>query len=189
MTDIDTLIAEVLKLDGEATPGPWAAQVIHHGYHHIPCGPPFEGPDTDPRGIAATDHNARLIATYRTAAPLLAAEVQRLRAELDAARADAAELRLSRAAERCRPEGGADLGFTFDGAGWQYRDAAHAATVSTCHVHPVDDPYYVEVWRLDGSIRLPAVFGAYATTAREAMRLARAAMLAAAALTPPQDPR
>lgn len=94
MTDIDTTIAEVKRLDAEATPGEWRAEAdpgtdceacletsspqaaLVRSYHSA-------------GGIAVvlTDDrekaNAALIAYYRTAAPLLAAEVERLRAEVD----------------------------------------------------------------------------------------------------------
>jgi hypothetical protein len=96
MTDINTTIAEVKRLDAEATPGEWRAEAdpgtdceacletsspqaaLVRSYHSA-------------GGIAVvlTDDrekaNAALIAYYRTAAPLLAAEVERLRAEVAAA--------------------------------------------------------------------------------------------------------
>jgi len=95
MTDIDTLIAEVLRLDGEATPGPWHRRdaETENGYMTSavspdmaeddglePCDLPIAG-RTVTTGISGND--AALCATYRTAAPLLAAEVQRLRADLE----------------------------------------------------------------------------------------------------------
>jgi outer membrane murein-binding lipoprotein Lpp len=84
MTDINTTIAEVKRLDAEATPGEWLVDTANwHGLQYgvtssmgviCPC-----------REHAANDdkHNAALIAYYRTAAPMLAAEVERLRAEVE----------------------------------------------------------------------------------------------------------
>ncbi len=66
-------IAEVLRLDAEATPGPWqpsAGRVVRDGETaYLVHG----GPDTD----------AALVAYYRTATPLLAREVQRLQGQVE----------------------------------------------------------------------------------------------------------
>jgi hypothetical protein len=71
--NINETIAEVLRLDEEATQGPWepfAGSVVREGETaYLVHG----GPDTD----------AALVAYYRTAAPALAREVQRLQAEVD----------------------------------------------------------------------------------------------------------
>jgi hypothetical protein len=73
MTDINETITEILRLDEEATPGPWepfAGSVVREGETaYLVHG----GPDTD----------AALVAYYRTAAPALAREVQRLQAEVE----------------------------------------------------------------------------------------------------------
>lgn len=91
--DIDKLIEEVERLDKEATPGPWlydpekcwlpgfngakpinAAQegVFYASGMETVC---LTGPADDHQSMSDAD----LIATYRTAVPLLAAEVKRLR--------------------------------------------------------------------------------------------------------------
>ncbi len=67
MSITDEMIAEVLRLDSKATPGYDARGAF--------CGP------------FVREKDACLVATYRTAAPALAHEVQRLRAKLDAVRA------------------------------------------------------------------------------------------------------
>lgn len=72
MTDIDAVIREVRKLDAKATSGPWT-RGIGNEYRLVRSG---LGP------TVAADcgaDNGNLIAEYRTAAPLLAAEVERLR--------------------------------------------------------------------------------------------------------------
>ncbi len=74
-TDIDTLIAEVLRLDGEATPGPWRP-VGASIRVHLPGGIEYQW------ATAAHPRDNNLTAHYRTAAPILAAEVQRLRDEV-----------------------------------------------------------------------------------------------------------
>ena len=89
MTDIDETIAAVLRLDAEATPGPWDYW-FEVGTR---LGPSREHPVAlvkrlrharCPGGVrgAGVDADAALIAYYRTAAPALAREVQRLQAEL-----------------------------------------------------------------------------------------------------------
>jgi hypothetical protein len=75
MSDIDTIIATVLGHDKSATPGPWRNGVLwHDGAYPV-------GPYT--RNEPQANADAALIAYYRTAAPLLAAEVERLRAEVE----------------------------------------------------------------------------------------------------------
>ena len=76
--DITETIAEVLRLDEEATPGPWE---------------PFGGSVVEADETAYIVHggeanDADLIAYYRTAAPALAREVQRLQAEVERLRAE-----------------------------------------------------------------------------------------------------
>lgn len=109
--DMRKLIDEVERLDREATPGPWHRRdaETENGYVTsavsldtadedglTPCDLPIVG-RTITAGIAGND--AALIAHYRTAAPLLAAEVERLDARLaevererDVALADVARL-------------------------------------------------------------------------------------------------
>lgn len=78
---MDETIAEVLRLDAEATQGPWDALdssnpedpapfVAQTGMGDVITGDVFYTPDAD------------IIAYYRTAAPALAREVQRLQAEV-----------------------------------------------------------------------------------------------------------
>ena len=71
MTESDRIIAEVLRLDAEATKGPW---------NHIDGDGSVWHDDENQTCIANTDHcpndnmdaNAEMIAAYRTAAPRLA---------------------------------------------------------------------------------------------------------------------
>ena len=71
MTESDRIIAEVLRLDAEATKGPW---------NHIDGDGSVWRDDENQTCIANTDHcpndnmdaNAEMIAAYRTAAPRLA---------------------------------------------------------------------------------------------------------------------
>lgn len=75
MSDIDAIIANVLGHDRGATPGPWRKGVLwHDGAYPV-------GPYT--RNEQQANADAALIAYYRTAAPALAAEVERLRAEVE----------------------------------------------------------------------------------------------------------
>jgi hypothetical protein len=82
MADIDTILANVAGHDKTATSGPWE----HNGRGAVwqvdgyAAGDPD---DPDSRVAQANDADAALIAHYRTAAPLLAAEVERLRAEVE----------------------------------------------------------------------------------------------------------
>ena len=67
MTNITKLITRTLELDKAATPGPWEAADIFESF-----------------GIkSVTEHDTNLIDHYRTAAPELARECQRLQKELD----------------------------------------------------------------------------------------------------------
>ena len=99
---IDTIIAEVRRLDAEATKAPWApryyeakdmadlraivADLVNDGvgtrFHFVSDN---DNPDliTGASGNGPTSEaNTALISYYRTAAPALAAEVERLRAEV-----------------------------------------------------------------------------------------------------------
>jgi len=88
MTDLDTIIAEVKRLDGEATKAPWAVSHAPHlglkfsvmGGGEVLCTISEWSPNVDRA-------DSELIAYYRNNAPKLAAEVERLRAELAALRA------------------------------------------------------------------------------------------------------
>lgn len=77
MTDLAAIIARVRELDAAATKGPWHAGSKGHVY-----APEYTlvtlagGP---PHAFAIPPHDAALIAEFRTAAPLLAAECARLR--------------------------------------------------------------------------------------------------------------
>ncbi|NCC26185.1 MAG: hypothetical protein EOM25_13480 [Deltaproteobacteria bacterium] len=78
MNDINETVAEVLRFDEEATPGPWTWTT-----------PPSEDSYTcvwDDYGDLVVEGNwegdTALIAYYRTAAPALAREVQRLQGEV-----------------------------------------------------------------------------------------------------------
>jgi len=68
MKTVSELIAEVKELDEKATPGPWEEfenEVLSPGRYTV----------TETRfqySLLVEQHNARLIAQYRTAAPLLA---------------------------------------------------------------------------------------------------------------------
>lgn len=106
MSDIESTVNEVLRLDGEATKAPWApryytakdmtdlraivADLVNDGvgvrFHFV-----SDHADSDRITGASgngptSEANAALIAYYRTAAPQLAREVQRLTAERDDAR-------------------------------------------------------------------------------------------------------
>ena len=91
MSEIDDTIVEVLRLDEEATPGPWDYW-FEVGTR---LGPDREHPialvkqmrrASCPGGVrgAGVDADAALITYYRTAAPALAREVQRLQIILEA---------------------------------------------------------------------------------------------------------
>ena len=93
MSDTNETIAEVLRLDAQATPGPWDYW-FEVGTR---LGPDREHPialvkrmrrASCPGGVrgAGVDADAALITYYRTAAPALAREVQRLQAEVCEAR-------------------------------------------------------------------------------------------------------
>lgn len=98
MTDLNESVVEVLRLDAEATPGPWITRSRQPGMRIIPirsiyaptCGRNCnECNDTSTcpaysRETESTD----LTAYYRTAAPALAREVQRLQAEVERLKAE-----------------------------------------------------------------------------------------------------
>lgn len=69
--DINETIAEALRLDVEATPGPWETW----------GGSVVEADETAYIVHGGEANDAALIAYYRTAAPALAREVQRMQAE------------------------------------------------------------------------------------------------------------
>lgn len=73
MSEINETIAEILRLDEEATPGPWEPW----------GGSVVEADETAYIVHGGQANDAALIAYYRTAAPALALEVQRLQAEVD----------------------------------------------------------------------------------------------------------
>lgn len=100
MSDTNETIAEVLRLDEEATPGPWDYW-FEAGTR---LGPDREHPialvkqmrrASCPGGVrgAGVDADAALITYYRTAAPALAREVQRLQGEIERLRLEHAEER------------------------------------------------------------------------------------------------
>ena len=79
---IDRLIDNVLMVDRHASPGPW-----HRG-KGLHWGRDVRTADNDSRAWCGSNDgqasdDAALIALYRTAAPALAREVQRLRAEME----------------------------------------------------------------------------------------------------------
>ena len=74
--DITETIAEILRLDAQATPGPWETW----------GGSVVEADETAYIVHGDEANDATLIAYYRTAAPALAREVQRLQAEVCEAR-------------------------------------------------------------------------------------------------------
>jgi len=81
MADIDTIIAAVKRLDAEATKGPWNAGLgCVYENDGFSAGDP-DAPDT--RIAQANDKDCELIAYYRTAAPALASEVERLHEEVE----------------------------------------------------------------------------------------------------------
>ena len=87
MTDINETVTEVLRLDAQATKGPWDYW-FEVGTR---LGPDREHPIALIKqmrharcpGGAGVDSDAALIAYYRTAAPALAREVQRLQGEVE----------------------------------------------------------------------------------------------------------
>lgn len=87
--DIDTLIAEVRRLDAEATKGPWQSFRNRHPETSGRSWGWIEGSGVT-LGYYSENHNelaqrnAALIAYFRTACPLLAAEITRLRSQLAA---------------------------------------------------------------------------------------------------------
>lgn len=111
MADINTMLAEVKRLDAEATPGEWRTEP-DPGYECDECGERDEQyaivRALSGAGICVVlvgdreTADAALITYFRTAAPLLAAEVERLRAELDQTDRTNAEIGADR--ERLRAE-------------------------------------------------------------------------------------
>lgn len=85
MTDINETIAEVLRLGADATPGPWDEDGIYMGLRHLGkhCSDWYYR-DSDGNLIEVPlERDATLIAYYRTAAPALAREVQRLQGDVE----------------------------------------------------------------------------------------------------------
>ena len=87
MTDLNEAVVEVLRLDAEATQGPWRwspPKGRSCGAFIGVCsfGDEGGGWDMQTTGNPPEDIDAELIAYYRTAAPALAREVQRLQAAL-----------------------------------------------------------------------------------------------------------
>ncbi len=87
---IDTLITDVRRLDAAATQGPWFVKEERFGdrtariWRGLVCG------DTD--GIDWTPADYEAVAKFRTAAPVLADEVERLRARVAELEAEANDL-------------------------------------------------------------------------------------------------
>jgi hypothetical protein len=81
-SDINETIAEVLRLDAKATQGPWVRTRTGATMAVAGCGGSRGGVYTLAES-AYPSMSADLIAYYRTAAPALAREVQRLQAEVD----------------------------------------------------------------------------------------------------------
>lgn len=92
---IDVLIAEVKAHDVSATPGPWQPLVVDRQdwwrCEVAAAGPTYTTAGVDHGECAARD--ADLIAHFRTAAPALAREVVRLRAEVERQTAELEEAR------------------------------------------------------------------------------------------------
>jgi hypothetical protein len=102
MSDTNETIAEVLRLDEEATPGPWGRRSSDRDAQVRDANDQIMASVAYPQSSYA---NAALIAYYRTAAPALAREVQRLQAEVERLRLEHAEERLVSCCE------GHDLGY------------------------------------------------------------------------------
>ncbi len=119
MSDINETIAEVLRLDAEATPGPWSDRYTPEGGDvEVLTDLPVKWAANLPEGYAPGRWDARticdllarrgamrpglphgqrvadaaLIAYYRTAAPALAREVKRLQAEVERLQAEVERL-------------------------------------------------------------------------------------------------
>lgn len=88
MSDIRETVAEVLRLDAEATEGPWDEDGIYMGIRHLGkhCSHWYYYNSDGDLIPVPLDKDAAIIAYYRTAAPALAREVQRLQAEVREAR-------------------------------------------------------------------------------------------------------
>ena len=92
MSDLTTTVQRVLDLDKQATPGPWTPQMMEgiDGDTLSAAGPEHaitddENDDERDNSSDAALADARLIAEYRTAAPVLARAVTALEAKLAAA--------------------------------------------------------------------------------------------------------
>lgn len=89
MSDTKDNVVEVLRLDAEATPGPWdywfevGTRLGPDREHPIALVKQMRRARCPGAGGAGVDADAALIACYRTAAPVLAREVQRLRGEVE----------------------------------------------------------------------------------------------------------
>jgi len=93
MTDLNEAVVEVLRLDAEATQGPWRwspPKGRSCGAFIGVCsfGDEGGGWDMQTTGNPPEDIDAELIGYYRTAAPALAREVQRLQAEVERLKAE-----------------------------------------------------------------------------------------------------
>ena len=110
---IESVLERVARLDREATPGPWtpATTESEDGAEQSACGPEhtltFASDDEDDdelrdREFDLVQADAALIASYRTDAVTLAAEVVRLREALAADRDATETLRSMLDAERAR---------------------------------------------------------------------------------------
>ena len=84
-TDINALIAEVEELDGIATPDPWVHTVMSIPDDDEPAHNVVLSRDEAGKALRDTftlsECDAELIAIFRTAAPILAAECKRLKAD------------------------------------------------------------------------------------------------------------
>jgi len=85
MSEMSETVTEVLRLDAQATPGPWDEDGIYMGLRHLGkhCSDWYYR-DSDGNLIEVPrERDATMIAYYRTAAPALAREVQRLQGEVE----------------------------------------------------------------------------------------------------------
>lgn len=121
MDEIDKLIAEVERLDREATPGPW----LHYKRANTkpsewPAWAISEVDDEEEQRIAAEGDPADIafIVHCRTAAPVLAAEVRRLRAKFSPDAMDLVGQRLVNARKSLDPDAPIWLTLAMDEA-WQ----------------------------------------------------------------------
>ena len=102
--EIDGLVDEVLRLDGEATPGPWDKRwnlwsgegvTVYAENDRTGDGPIIYGSGMDAQA------NCELTAEYRTAAPALARALQAERAEVQRLRESTIPLDCGKAQGRC----------------------------------------------------------------------------------------